>query len=144
MTLNISYVQAEALKKVQIKYSLNSTYFSVNEVNGQIFLINYLPTDSLNIVRYLNLTLTAFSSFGSVSTSDVVSIVNVNHRSPEFVTSQRIFEIEEVFKLTHLLFTIDLNIIQQKDNMSPSDLVYKNGSLVEIQLFDQGIRKFLV
>jgi hypothetical protein len=99
LTLNISYVQAESLKKVQVKYSLNSTHFSVNEINGQIFLINYLPTDSFDIVRYLNLTLTAFSSFGSVSSNDVVSIVNVNNRPPEFVSSQKIFEIEEVLSI---------------------------------------------
>ena len=97
--LNISYIQAESLNKVQIKYRLNSTYFFVNEINGQIFLINYLPDDFLNIVRYLNLSLTAFSSFGSVSINDMVSVANVNNRPPEFVTTQRIFETEEVYNI---------------------------------------------
>ncbi len=84
------------MNRVQIKYNLNSKYFFVNETSGQVFLINQLPIDNLNVVSFLQLKITAFSYYGSISQIDTISILSINNRPPVFLSNQRHFEIDDV------------------------------------------------
>lgn len=56
-----------------------------------------MPTEISNSVGFMKLGITAFNRFGSSSTIDTVNIVNINNKPPEFISNQRVFEIEEVF-----------------------------------------------
>lgn len=57
-----------------------------------------MPTEISNSVGFMKLGITTFNRFGSSSTIDTVNIVNVNNKPPEFISNQRVFEIEEVFE----------------------------------------------
>ena len=82
-----------------MRYSLNSTQFYVDETSGQVFLISKLIFQKSSSSNYDTLTIGATNGATQISELNTISIINSNNSPPEFITSQRTFEIKEVIFL---------------------------------------------
>jgi hypothetical protein len=96
---NVSYISAIGFNdNSSIKYKINSTEFTVDQNTGKIYLISKLSTNpnanSLINSRYI--TITASNGYQTVTSNNQITILDVVNKPPEFLISQRVFEIEEV------------------------------------------------
>ena len=118
---NVSYVMAIDLRNSQLIYSLESDFFTIDALSGRVFLISQLPTSFTQQQQQSQLKsirLSASNGIDTIQTESHYSIVNANNQPPEFVTSQRIFDIVE-------------------DNQTPVDFTHaKNGSSIQIVVAD--------
>jgi hypothetical protein len=97
LSVNVSYIQAIDFQGNQITYSLNSTNFYADKYTGQVFLISRLAPDAYNTPNnFKTVAISASNNLNTITQINAVSIINANNRPAEFVTSQRVFEIEEV------------------------------------------------
>ena len=92
----MSYIRAVGHSNIPITYFLNSTHLYVDETNGEVFLIAKLAYDTSNPNNFEVVTIGATNGASQIYQTNKISIINANKSPPEFVTTQRIFEIEEV------------------------------------------------
>ena len=75
---------------------MNSTNLYVEPTNGEVFLISKFIHDDSRSNNFETITIGATNGITQINQTNVVSIINVNSNTVEFVSSQRVFEIEEV------------------------------------------------
>ncbi len=74
----------------------------MDETSGQVFLISRLAYDISSSSNFETLTIYATNGASQISETNTIYIVDANKTPPYFVSSQRIFEIEEVNLVTFL------------------------------------------
>ena len=79
-----------------ISYVIESSHFSVDMSNGRVYLIAKLEPNVNSAISYQTLSITATNGVEVIRSENRIAIVNANNQEPEFLTTQRIFEIFEV------------------------------------------------
>ena len=102
LTNSISYVLAKDTKaKSNLTYSTDSNLFYINEKTGKVFLITWLNASKTELSKSYTFFIKVKNGLSSIEIKNTIRITDVNNQPPEFITSERIFEISEV-KITSL------------------------------------------
>lgn len=91
----MSYVVAIDVRNNPISYGIKSKYFSVDNA-GRVYLISKLETIQNAPIDYQVIPLFASNGVEQTSVESRIIVLNSNTQEPEFMSSQRVFEVNEV------------------------------------------------
>jgi hypothetical protein len=120
---NVSFIKVIESQNNPIEYRIESNYFSISPSNGRVYLVKQitLPKGIEMINEKIKLTVTnLLNTQSTMSVYNTVKLVNINSNPPTFITDRRVYEIQE-------------------DNPVPTDLKYRNGTIIEIQISSNDI-----
>ncbi len=81
-----------------ITYTINSKYFTVDKLTGNVYLISKFDRNQLSIISTHTFQVTASDGQTSAISKNTITIMDVNDEAPNFVSQERIFQVEEVRK----------------------------------------------
>ena len=79
-----------------LSYSINSKHFTIDKQTGNVYLISKFRKNQSKYLNTHKFQVTASDGKASLSATNTIAIIDVNEDAPNFVSQERVFQINEV------------------------------------------------